>query len=97
MFRYNVVFVTAMLYWCEAIPAFVYPMLSGGQHAVWDETDWKTQLPPRMGATPFLLYTHFSEKLSGALQHKVAPPLIWNSSPAYDVNSSPKKDYPGRS
>ena len=24
-------------YWCEAIPAFVYPMLSCGQHAGWDQ------------------------------------------------------------
>ena len=29
---------TTWCFWCgESIPAFVYPMLGGGQHAVWDQ------------------------------------------------------------
>ena len=58
---------TSWCFWCgESIPAFVYPMLGGGQHAVWDQMKLigkpnyhLTEHP----ATPFLVYTHFRRRV----------------------------------
>ena len=58
---------TMWCFWCgESIPAFVYPMLGGGQHAVWDQMKLigkpnyhLTEHP----ATPFLVYTHFRRRV----------------------------------
>ena len=59
---------TLWCFWCgESIPAFVYPMLGGGQHAGGDQMKLigkpnyhLTEHP----ATPFLVYTHFEDESS---------------------------------
>ena len=59
---------TSWCFWCgESIPAFVYPMLGGGQHAGGDQMKLigkpnyhLTEHP----ATPFLVYTHFEDESS---------------------------------